>query len=474
MPSTETTERPAANAAAGPTRTLGAFAAGLSFDDLPAEVRHQGTRAILDTIGCGLFGSRLPWCHAVLGMVGRWSGSGPVPVWGTDARVAPDAAALANGTQVHSFEMDDLHKEAIIHPGGVTVPALFAVVDSSDRTISGAEFLTAAIAGYEVSIRVGMATGVGLLHRGWHNNGVLGTFGGAAGAGRLLALSPDAMTDAIGMAASQSAGLMSAQFSSMIKRIHAGRAAQSGLYAAALAKQGIRGIRDVFETEYGGFPATFADAYELEQLTVGLGEQWRTEAIGFKPYAACGSSHTSIDAALDMCRADGVRAEDIVSITVESSTATAKHVGWPYAPDTVTTAQMNLPFAVASAFLFGAVSVDAFTDERLTDPRVLELAGKVRVVGDEAIDAKGRTYRHEIRMRVELADGRVIDRAVPHARGSEHHPLNDEELDAKFLELAQHAVSAAQAERLRGALRNIEAVGDMREISALLVPGGGR
>lgn len=476
MPSAQTTERRDANAgeAVRYTRALGAFAAALSFEDLPPEVRHQGVRAILDTIGCGLFGSRLPWCRAVLAMVGGWGGSGPVPVWGTDARVAPDAAALTNGTQVHSFEMDDLHKEAIIHPGGVTVPALFAVVDSSERAISGRQFLTAAIAGYEVSIRVGMATGVGLLHRGWHNNGVLGTFGGAAGAGRLLELSEDAMTDAIGMAASQSAGLMSAQFSSMIKRIHAGKAAQSGLYAAALADEGIRGIRDVFETDYGGFPATFADAYELDELTVGLGEQWRTEAIGFKPYAACGSSHTGIDAALDMRRADGVRAEDIVTITIESSTATAKHVGWPYAPDTVTTAQMNLPFAVASAFLFGSVSVDAFADERLTDPHVIELAGRVRVVGDEAIDAKGRTYRHEIRMRVELADGRVIDRAVPHARGSEHHPLSDEELDAKFTELAEHALAPDQAERLRGALRDIEAVQDMREISALLVAGAGR
>src|SRR5262249_24334606 len=158
---------------------------------------------------------------------------------------------------VHSFELDDLHKEAIIHPGGVTLPAALAAVYMLDRPVSGEELTTAVAAGYEVAIRVGMGIGVGLLHRGWHNNGVLGTFGGAVAAGRLLGLDAAGMADCIGIAGTQSSGLMSAQFGSMIKRVHAGKAAQSGLYAATFAAHGLRGIRDVFDVDYGGFLSTF-------------------------------------------------------------------------------------------------------------------------------------------------------------------------------------------------------------------------
>lgn len=451
-----------------PTRALGRFVSDLSYDRIPENIRHQACRALLDTLGCGLFGATLPWCAAVADSARTWSGAGDVPVWGTALMVAPDAAALVNGTQVHSFELDDLHKEAILHPGGVTIPALLAVVATVDRMITGREFLAAVVAGYEVSIRVGLATGLGLLHRGWHNNGVLGTFGAAAGSAVLLGLDADQATDAVGMAASQSAGLMSAQYSSMIKRIHAGKAAQSGLYAAAFAQHGIQGIRDVFETGYGGFPATFTDAYHLDELTAGLNEEWRTAGIGFKPYPACGSSHTGIDAALSMVKDDGVRAEEIAAIHIESSTATAKHVGWPYFPDTVTTAQMNLPFAVASAFLRGSVTPDAFTDDALHDTDVVDLAGKVTVAGVADIDAKGRAYRHEIRMAVTLADGRTLTREVSHATGSDRFPLADGELIAKFDSLAGKVLPPINVQALRQLVWNLPDVPDMREFSQLL------
>jgi 2-methylcitrate dehydratase PrpD len=455
-----------------PTRALGQFVSDLRYDDIPDDIRHEARRALLDTIGCGVFGATLPWCKAAMAGAAIWSGAGDVPVWGTDRRVAPDTAALINGTQVHSFELDDLHKEAILHPGGVTIPALLAVVQTVDRTITGKEFLAAVVAGYEVSIRVGLATGLGLLHRGWHNNGVLGTFGAAAGVARLFGLSADGATDAIGMAASQSAGLMSAQYSSMIKRIHAGKAAQSGLYAAVFAQQGIRGIRDVFETGYGGFAATFTDEYHLADLTAGLNQEWRTGGIGFKPYPACGSSHTGIDAALSMVKDDGVRASDITAIRIASSTATEKHVGWAYVPDTVTTAQMNLPFAVASAFVRGSVTPDAFGDDALRDPAVLDIAGKIEVTADPEIDSRGRAFRHEIRMTVELADGRTLTRHVEHATGSDRFPLTDGDLVAKFDSLADAVLPSDRVAALRQAVWTIEEATDMRELNELLAVSG--
>lgn len=434
------------------TQQLAEFAAELKYADLPETVLHQIRRAILDAVGCGLYGSRLPWCATTLETARACGGAGDIPVWGTRARLAPEGAALVNGTQVHSFELDDLHKEAIIHPGGVTLPAAIAAVRMAARPVSGEEFIAAVAAGYEVSIRVGMAIGLGLLHRGWHNNGVLGTFGGAVAAARILGVDSEGMADAIGIAATQSAGLMSAQFGSMIKRVHAGKAAQSGLYAASFAAHGLRGIRDVFDVGYGGFLSTFADEHDAAELVRGLTEEWRAASIGFKPYPACGSSHTSIDAALFLREAHEIAPETITEITVHSSTATEKHVGWPYAPDTVTTAQMNLPYSVACSFLYGAVTVDQFDPERLRDPEIIALASRVRVVGDADIDAKGRAFRHEIRMEVTLADGTRLRREVSHARGSEHVPLTDSDLKGKFRGLAAAVLAPAHAQEIERAV----------------------
>lgn len=423
------------------TQQLAEFAAELKYADLPETVIHQIRRAILDAVGCGLYGSRLPWSATTLKTAQACGGTGDIPIWGTQARLAPEGAALVNGTQVHSFELDDLHKEAIIHPGGVTLPAAIAAVRMAQRPVSGEEFITAIAAGYEVSIRVGMAIGLGLLHRGWHNNGVLGTFGGAVAAGRILGADSEGMADAISIAATQSAGLMSAQFGSMIKRVHAGKAAQSGLYAASFAAHGLRGIRDVFDVGYGGFLSTFADEYDAGELVRDLTTGWRAANIGFKPYPACGSSHTSIDAALSLREEHQIAPETITEITVHSSTATEKHVGWPYAPDTVTTAQMNLPYSVACSFLHGSVTVDHFSPERLRDPEIIALAKRVHVIGDPDIDAKGRAFRHEIRMEVTLADGTRMNKDVSHARGSEHVPLTDDDLKDKFRSLATQVLA---------------------------------
>lgn len=448
------------------TQQLAEFAAELKYADLPETVVHQIRRAILDAVGCGLYGSSLPWSATTLATARACGGAGDIPVWGTQARLAPEGAALVNGTQVHSFELDDLHKEAIIHPGGVTLPAAIAAVRMAQRPVSGEEFIAAVAAGYEVAIRVGMAVGLGLLHRGWHNNGVLGTFGGAVAAARILGVDSEGMADAISIAATQSAGLMSAQFGSMIKRVHAGKAAQSGLYAASFAAHGLRGIRDVFDVGYGGFLPTFADEYEIEELTRDLATDWRAANVGFKPYPACGSSHTGIDAALFLREEHQVVADEIRAITVHSSTATEKHVGWPYAPDTVTTAQMNLPYSVACSFLYGAVTVDHFSPERLRDPEIIALANRVRVIGDPDIDVKGRAFRHEIRMEVTLADGTRLNKDVSHARGSEHAPLTDDDLKSKFRSLATQVLTPGHADEIQRAIWELDAAADVWPVAA--------
>ena len=171
--------------------------------------------------------------------------------------MSPAAAALANGTMVHAFELDDLHKRSIVHPGSVVITPALAVAEYL-QGVSGERFLTAIIAGYEVAARVGMSVGAAHLVQGWHPTGTHGTLGAAAAASSLLGLTDKQMQHALGIAGSQSAGLMASQFASMVKRFHAGRAAQSGVYGAFLARRGFIGITELFESSMEGTHHIFA------------------------------------------------------------------------------------------------------------------------------------------------------------------------------------------------------------------------
>jgi aconitate decarboxylase len=191
-----------------------------------------------------------------------------------------------------------VHRVGVLHVGAVTLPSVLAIAETSPG-LTGRDMLTAAVAGYEVGPRVGMCMGPEHIAQGWHSGATVGTFASAAGAARALGLSTDQTVHALGIAGTQAAGLMAAQFGSMVKRMHAGRSSQSGLYGALLAAEGFTGIRDVFESPYGGFCTTFsrsADRFNLEALTSGLGSRFETMQVALKFYSCVGSNHTTLDA----------------------------------------------------------------------------------------------------------------------------------------------------------------------------------
>ncbi len=284
-------------------------------------------------------------------------------IWGTDAKLSSPHAALVNGTQVQGFELDDVHRNAVLHVGAVTLPALIAIAESHAE-LSGREFLTAAVAGYEIGPRVGLCMGPEHIGQGWHSGATVGVFSAAAGAARGLGLTPDQTVHALGIAGTQSSGLMAAQYGAMVKRMHAGRAAQSGLYGALLASQGFTGIADVFEAPYGGFCTTFSrsqDRFDLAKLSSGLGERFETMGIALKFYSCVGSNHTTLDAIRDIRKRRPFALGDIDEIVVHGSQVTVDHVGWPYQPQGLTGAQLNLSYCVATLLLAGDVFVDEFT-----------------------------------------------------------------------------------------------------------------
>lgn len=449
------------------TAGIARFVAGIECPDIPADVRDHAKLDILDSIACAIFGQGLPIARIMEAALRPTSASGQVPVWGSDWRTSPDTAALINGTLVHSFEMDDLHAEAIIHPGGVTLPAVLALAGIAGAR--GSDVVAAHVAGLEVSTRVGLAVGVAMLTRGWHNNGVLGALAAASGASRVLRLTAAQTQNAIGTGGSLAAGLMAAQYGAMVKRMHAGHAAQTGVRAALLAREGFTGIEALLEEPYGGYLSAFTGTTEAPEISADFGSRWETLRVGFKPYAACGSSHTTVDVLLDLREKHGLRPEEIESIDVWSSSVTKDHVGWDYQPDSVTTAQMNLGFAAASAVTFGQVSADEFGEDRLSRPDLLSLVRKVHVTADPAIDKGGRARRHEVRVSVRLTNGQVLAGHRVSASGSARHPMTAAQLEQKFRALAEPRLGAVAAQNLLGRVMELDDAPDVHQLEKSLV-----
>src|SRR5580658_3573607 len=284
------------------TRRIAEFVSRLTYEQIPAEVRERIKLLILDSLGCAIYGANLEWCRILRGTLEKLDATRTTSVWGTGQRLSSPHAALVNGTQVQGFELDDVHRQGVLHVGAVTLPALIAVAESHAE-LSGREFLAAAVAGYEIGPRVGKCMGQEHIGQGWHSGATVGVFSAAAGAARGLRLTAEQTVHALGIAGTQSAGLMAAQYGAMVKRMHAGRAAQSGLYGALLAERGFTGIVDVFEAPYGGFCSTFSrstDRFKLDELSWELGRQFETMRISLKFYSCVGSNHTTLDAIRDI------------------------------------------------------------------------------------------------------------------------------------------------------------------------------
>jgi aconitate decarboxylase len=452
------------------TRGMAEFVAGLRYEAIPADVVQRIKLLMLDSIGCALYGSDLPWTRILQDTLGGLDATRTCAVWGTGQRLSAPHAALVNGTQVQGFELDDVHRQGVMHVGAVVLPALVAVTETRPG-MSGRDFLTAAVAGYEIGPRVGICMGQEHIAQGWHSGATLGVFSAAAGAARGLRLDPDRTVHALGIAGTQASGLMAAQYGAMVKRMHAGRASQSGLYGALLAERGFTGIVNVLESEYGGFCSTFSrshDRYDLEQLTAGLGDTWQTMGIALKFYSCVGSNHTTLDAIRAMQEERPFGAGEVQRIVVHGSQVTMDHVGWKYVPQGLTSAQLNLPYCVATWLLEGDCFVDQFSEDKVADPERMRVADLVQVAHDADITARGSKFRHMVRVECELKDGTRMERTVQAGRGNEKDFASEGDVVEKFHKLAARSLTRAQAQQVCEWMLGIETRTDAAELPRLL------
>jgi 2-methylcitrate dehydratase PrpD len=440
-------------------QTLAEFATKLQYDSIPADVIGRAKACVIDTVGACTYGSTLPWSKIVIGYADQYGRGGQSSILGTSLKVHAPLAALANGALAHAFEMDCLvQPSAGVHPGAsLTAPGLAI---AQEVGASGIEFLTAVVAGGEVMHRIGDASKQSTEHIGFHAPGVTGAFGGAVVAGRLLKLNAEQMTNALGIAGSLGSGLLefSKSGGGMVKRLHLGRAAESGVLAATLAKNGFSGPTTVLEGKFG-YMHVFCHEGDASRLTAGLGDVWKLLTLTFKRYACHITAHVPVTAALELKERHSIQGDDIAAITVAGSEKMVSHHNI-LEPQDMTMAQYSTPFNVALAFYRNPREPDSFSEESRNDAKIRALCRNVKV---ELRKETGKDNPLASRVSVKLKDGREFTQELPHFPGMPQQPLTSDQMREKFATVTKNVLGAG-AEKVFADLSAVEKVANMRSL----------
>lgn len=420
---------------------------------LRAEVIHQAKRAVIDWFAALLPGGVLPPATLLRAALAEDVGRGRARLYPDGERSTLRTAALINGTASHIVEFDDIFRDAIYHPGGPIIAASLAAAQVHE--VGGLALVRGVIVGYEVSTRIGVVMNPA-HYRYWHTTGTIGTLGAAAAVATVLELDRDRVAHAIATAATFAAGLQQAfRSDAMSKPLHAGHAAEAGALAALAAAQGVTGALDILEGERG-FGAAMSEGCDWTRALEGLGEQYNITRMTVKNHGCCGHTFAAIDGILALREQHRLTAERVRRIRV-GTYRTAVEVTGSYRADTPFEGKFSLPYVVCSALVHGSVRLDAFSPQRLADPRVRELMTCLELEVDPESNARFPQQRAAM-ITVETVDGRVLEHFQPTRKGDPDQPLTDAELTAKYVELVSPVIGEDRADALLRSLWSLEEV----------------
>jgi 2-methylcitrate dehydratase PrpD len=442
--------------AEGPTARLAAFVVDARLADIPEATRHEAKRAILDVLGVALGAAEMPAVEIARRVAAELGGNAQATLWADGARTSVTQAALVHGIMCHVLDYDDTHLPTILHPSGPLVAAALPLAES--RGASGADLLTAYLVGFEAEARLSLSVYPEHYDLGWHITGTAGTFGAAAASARLLGLDAARTVYALGAAVAQAAGLRE-MFGSMCKSLHTGKAAQNGVLAALLAREGFTSPAEPIAGRRG-FGAVLSTRLDADEITADLGQRWEVHRNGLKPYACGVVTHAGIDAARKL-RALGYTAAAIKRIEAHVHPLVLELCG-KAEPRVGLEGKFSIYHCIAVGFLDDAAGPAQFTDAVVQRPDVVELRRKVHTTADPALPEA------QARLVVQLVDGRPVEVFVPAASGTLDNPLSDSDLEAKFRGVAEPAVGARAAGEIIARVRDLEAQGELGPLVALL------
>jgi len=446
------------------------------YEDLSEQVIELTTTFVIDHFGVVLAGTQKTSSQIILEVCQAWSPQEPAcTVVGRPERNSAPFSALINGTTGHALELDDDHREGTQHPGVAVIPAAFAVAEQLGR--SGKEFILAAALGYEIMIRLGEAHLGKSYLRGFHPTGTCGTIGAAVAAGKLMGLNVEQMVSAIGLAASQSAGLLTFRSNgAWNKRLHAGQAAMSGVICAELASRGFRGPSESLLSPEGWLQAfAYNEQFDINFVVDRLGEKWDLLENSIKVHACCRFAGPIVDATLETVLREDIQPEQVESVTV----AMAKYpltrsliepLERKLNPTSVVDAQFSAPFAAAVSIVKRRAFIEEYSETGIRDPEVLAMARKVKWEVDPEAERLW-PKRYPCQVTIELVDGRRASSRVEWPKGDPENAVTAEEVKQKFLTLASPVLGMEGAKACYAAIAAIGAAANLQALSRALVPG---
>lgn len=445
------------------TRALADYIVDSHNEEVPDDLTQWMKMLTLDTIGCGLLASRFPWTERIVDTLSAVEGPGPSLVWGTNKRFSSANAAMANGTSVHGFELDDVGAGG--HNGSVTTTVALGLADAG-APLSGKDLIRATVTGVEITTRVGDCCGrTPHVTCGFHGPGLFGAFAAMATASYVLNLDADQCVNAIGNVSQFTGGLMGTHHGGMGKRLLAGKAAHSGTLAAQLAAHGFTNVDNIMECGYGSFPSAFSgarDTFDLEKLREGLGTKFNAFGVNFKVWACRVPIHPSLEAIKKLRETHEINPDDVERVDVALPEGSFKAVGFDYSPTTITSAQLNLQYCLSIMLLENDVFIEQFTEEKIASPRVLDMVSKIHIRHDPALDtAPGGTIARDTIIEITLKNGEKL-RQRGTVRGYEGNPVTYDEVVAKFRKTSHGRITEAQQDELIAMCGELDTLPDAR------------
>jgi 2-methylcitrate dehydratase PrpD len=432
-------------AAKGVTRTLARYIVSTKFGELPASVRKEAARTLLNWVGCTLGGSRHETVDIAVSAMSPFSGAGQASILGRRERVDILNASLINGISSHVLDYDDTHSRNIIHPAGPVISAILAL--SEHRPVSGNDFVNALVLGVDTECRIGNSVYPKHYDVGWHITGTAGVFGAAAASGKLLGLTEQQMLWALGLAAAQPVGLQE-MFGSMTKSFHPGRAAQNGLTAALLASKNFTSSEQSLEAKYG-WANVVSVAHNYDEITKNLGESFEISKNTYKPFACGVVMHATIDGCIQLRNENKLAGDEIDRVELKVHPLVIQLTN-KKSPQTGLEGKFSIYHAAGVALVEGAGGIDQFSDRAVRDKTIASLRDRVSTAVDSSL------HEDQVRIALTTKSGRRIEKFVEHAVGSLDHPMSDKDLEAKFAGLANGVLPPERQHKLMDLCWNVE------------------
>ncbi|WP_102026607.1 MmgE/PrpD family protein [Salirhabdus sp. Marseille-P4669] len=447
----------------GLSEELARYIKQTSYEDLPEEVVAFTKLCILDYFSSAFAGANKAPVQMIAEMIREMGGEEQATLV-TGGKNSVVNAAFVNGAASHIVELDDIHKASIIHAATVVIPAAFAVAEW--KQLSGKDLITAVVVGYEVCYRIGEAVSPSHYYY-WHNTATCGTFGSTAAASKLLQLTEEQITHALGNAGSQAAGLWEfIEDGANTKQLHTGKAAMNGVISSLLAEKGFTGAQNILEGERGFFRAMTED-YDVAKITDFLGTTFKIMENSFKIHASCRHTHHAMDMMMDLSKERHLQGRDIDCITVKTYQV-ALNITNNDNPSTIYASKFSLQYCTALALFTGKGGLDCFHEHALWDEEIRQVMKKVKVEVDPEMD-KAYPEKWGAKVEVKLTNGEVITKQADFPKGDPENPVTQNDLVEKFMELVSDIPQSKRQSLATNLLsiEKLESVDELFEVEAL-------